>query len=94
MSEASEIIRITPAEGLDLQEKAKAGSPAVVRRFTLYSAWRAIQADRFIPTQKKQKVFETLCRTVEIEIVDGDDPTAIMDAMTPDDPLIVGAIRG
>lgn len=71
MSEASEIMRMTPAEGLDLQEKAKAGAPADVRRFTLLSAWKAIQADRFIPTKKKARVFSTICEGVEIEVIRG-----------------------
>lgn len=93
MSEASQIIRITPAEGLDLQEKAKAGAPADVRRFTLYCAWRSIQADRVIPHKKKVKVFETICRGVDIELVKGDDIDAVAAALTPDVPP-AGAARG
>lgn len=71
LDEASEIMRLTPAEGLALQEKVKGGAPADVRRYTLYAAWRSIQADRFIPTRKKPAVFKTVCRTTDVEVVSG-----------------------
>lgn len=71
MTEAQEIMRLSPAEGLDLAVRAKAGAPSDVRAFVLYSAWRNLMADRYIPTKKKPSVFTTICKMVDVEIVNG-----------------------
>jgi hypothetical protein len=70
-NEAVEIMRMDPSDGLALAEKAKGGAPADVRKYVLYSAWRNLQADRFIPTKKKPHIFQAICTNIAVEVIHG-----------------------
>jgi|WetSurMetagenome_2_1015567.scaffolds.fasta_scaffold389315_2 hypothetical protein len=69
MEDARGIMRLSPSDGLALQEQARTGEPRAVRRFMLWSVWRQIQSDRMIPAKKKPVVFRQLSDAIEIVVV-------------------------
>lgn len=67
MDEPKSIMRMSPAEGAELAEKA-VGSPAAARTFLFYSAWRTIQLDKAIPVKKKPTLLREIMKTVEVVV--------------------------
>lgn len=61
-------------EGLDLQEqlelqnKALSGDTQAVKDFVLFSAYKEIKSDKFIPKRKKRKVFEALETNLNVTV--------------------------
>lgn len=71
--EADDIMAMSATDALALAERVKARAPADVRRWLLWSGWRAIKTDPIPATEKERaKAFRALCRRIgTVEIVGG-----------------------
>ena len=68
MSEAADIMALSPEEGEALQGQLSSGGAPAARRYALWCAWRLIRVDKRVPIELRPSVFRDLCKNVEIVV--------------------------
>jgi hypothetical protein len=63
-----EIMKMDPEARLALEARARVGDVEAVADWVLFSAWRSILSDKYIPREKKAGVFNALCKSIIIKV--------------------------
>lgn len=62
------ILKLTPSDALALRQRTLAGDLFAMKDYVLYSIWRKIQSDRFIPKGKRPKAFRTFLKHFDVQV--------------------------